>query len=202
MQLADLIEETKCLYAELTVQLEEIAVLQRNLENFLADYTQEIGPLCEALAALQPEAMREVEQVEGDSVALSAGDAKKLYHRLMKRHHPDTASVPLEDNYFFALAAQAYQQSDIATLTVLEHLYPKAQEERHDELLGLSERYDGLMRALVSAEEKKKALQNTPAYQLRQDMLEATLQGRDFMEEIKSDLQKKIHAAQQNRQLA
>lgn len=195
---AALIEETKRLYAELTFQLEEIAVLQRNLQGFLAEYHREIGPLCEALSALQPQ------EVQGEAPVGKenpASDAKKLYHRLMKRHHPDTASIPLADNQFFAMATQAYQQQDVAMLTVLEQIH-YTDDMNNDELLALSERYDGLVRALYAAEQKKEIVKNDPAYQLRQDVLEAKLQGRDMIAEIKEELHQRIHAARQSRQLA
>lgn len=189
---------------ELSRTEEKLSQLETELSTFSNSYFAEVGPLCdeisqleEALAIAMPHASRYAKQMRQrkDAAIASREETntqvrKALYRRLVKETHPDTQAD--SQTARFMRIQEAYETGSLAALWQVEWEAVQC-ETRH---LEPTERMQRLLRWFQELERYGQALgenylrqKTSDTAQLMGRYMEARLAGRDWMGQMKQQLQ-------------
>ena len=205
--------------ANLHATNQDIVLLQEEIDDFLEEYLQEVGPFLDELDAtnyvirsLEGKVSAQNPEISQRSTLLKPvvvtnstvpgnlvihEEAKKLYRKLVKLCHPDADTTAQEREKFFSLLTQAYKQNDLKTLIQIEQMFAELtefyNEPIEEKLYRLSQKYDAVLQTYKQACYKKKELETSPAYQLKCKVLWEKMRGNNHIDAIKQHLRKKIY---------
>lgn len=186
---------------ELKLLASEVSLVEREIEEFNRFYYAAIGPVYEEYKRLQQAASTEV--AEGDSFAVIepvaqklektdpvvATLSKKIFRRVAKICHPDSAGSETQSGFFVKLN-DAYRAQDLGGLLLLEQHLHKNTEGQTGRFM--EEQLEMMEQARQALDQRKHDLMHSPAYKLRQKIFWAKIGGQDLIAQIKRHLERQI----------
>lgn len=197
----------------LSAELEE---QEESLKGFLDEYCAEVGPLFEENSRINAELNKKNLRVEKDAEnkdensadaelnfsyhsssreEIIQKEAKKLYRKLVKKCHPDTASDP-DAAAAFSLLSSSYFEKDLSTLISIEQAFAGEAEREEETFIAklerLERRYNSILNEVDRLKWKKFDLENSEEYALQQRVCWHRMCGDNLIERIKGKVKKQI----------
>ena len=177
---------------ELKLLTAEVNLVEREIEEFSRFYYAEVGALYEEYKQIKAETAEEflllenVAKTEKTNLLVKAL-SKKIFRRVAKICHPDSAKATAQSDFFVKLN-DAYQAQDLGGLLLLEqHLHKNTQNTKL-----MEEQLDIIEHAKQALDTRKNELINSPTYKLRQKIFWAKMGGQDLIAQIKRHLERQI----------
>lgn len=205
-------QQTAHTLAQVKILSAELHSIQNGLQKFLNDYYEEVGKYFLNLEKIDQQIMHaanippansnkidgnpEEEVVEGaGGKDFMAQESSRLYRKLVKYCHPDTAPVSNAAKIFIE-ANEAYRKHDLCNLILLEQGIIESKyfsgESPVQKLERLEKKYQLAVHEKGELIKKKYELVDSPAYMLWQKVVEAKAAGDDMVERIKQSVLKEI----------
>jgi len=192
----------------------ELDEIEGSLDEFLAEYCREVGPLFEKNKLIDKElssknlrlteatevAAEELVEdinfsyVEASKEKLVEKEIKRIYRKLAKICHPDSAKDDPYAGERFSMLSESYEEKDLSTLIGLEQALEE--ESRHEnaieKLERLEKQYDTIVNKNDNLKWKRFEVVNSPEYRLQQRVKWHRMCGENLIERIKSKIEKQI----------
>ena len=182
---------------ELLALESKLKTLEEELTYFSETYYDAVGPLCEEIQALEQalqerssSAIHSQERAQSVHVKSDATARKALYRRLVKTAHPD--SVASSDATKFMKIQQAYESGKIAALWQVEWENLQAETRQCEPLRRMQKLLSWFQQLECYGNEittRYTAIKHSDTAQLMQRYIEARLAGRDWLGQMKQQLQ-------------
>lgn len=197
--------ELSAIETELIQKELELTTLHAELHAFELDYLQIVGSRYTELERIEQQIEEYLAYIESSRDFKPSDSLKNLYRQVAKQIHPDLATDEEEKQRrqdLMAQANQAYEEGNEDKLRyILENWQNSPESVKGDdigaELIRIIRKIAQCRTRLKVIEEEREALTQTELFQLRDQVLSASILGRDLLAEMAQHLDQQITEAQQ-----
>lgn len=177
--------------------------LEREIEDFLTHYYEQVGASIERLTDLEQQlaslqqcgnTLPAPQSVPSSRLPGMDAEVKTLYRRLVRECHPDTAGEDAEKAEAIRNLNDAYAKRNIGELWKIHRELDVTNQalSATERLSRLKAHCERMQASLEAVEHRRMALEDSPAYALMQRAFQSKLCGQDFIENVRNHLHARI----------